>query len=44
MSGKKTINIQVDPELWKQAKVEAAKEGITLQEWLDKAIREKLDK
>lgn len=40
---KKIINIRLDSELWKQAKIQAIKEGKTLQEWITEAIKEKLD-
>jgi len=40
---KKQINIDVDSVLWHNAKVDAVKNNITLQDWLDQAIRAKLE-
>lgn len=39
---KKPINIRLDPDLWKAAKLQALKEDKTLQEWITEAIKEKL--
>lgn len=40
---KKIINIRLDDDLWKQAKIDAARQGLTLQEWLTLAIILRLD-
>jgi len=37
-------SIRVDEELWKEAKIYAVKKGITLAEFLNELIREKLEK
>ena len=42
MSARKLVNIRVDAELWRKAKVQAAVEGKTLQEWIEDAIRSRL--
>lgn len=34
---KKMINIRLDEDLWKQFKVDAAKQGMTLQDWISLA-------
>ncbi|MFC1924283.1 hypothetical protein ACFLXA_02835 [Chloroflexota bacterium] len=34
--------IYVDPELWKQVKVAAAKEGMPVYKWLAQIIRDKI--
>ena len=34
----------LDPELYRQAKAQAALEGKTIGQWLNEAIREKLEK
>jgi predicted HicB family RNase H-like nuclease len=39
---KKIINIRLDSELWKEAKLQAIKEDKTLQEWITEAIQKKL--
>ena len=39
---KKMINIRLDDGVWQQAKVSAAKDGCTLQEWLTSAILAKV--
>lgn len=38
----KSIYMEVDPELWTEAKIQAVKENIPLKEWVSQAIREKL--
>jgi len=40
---KKMVNIRLDEDLWKQAKMDAARQGFTLQEWLTLAIILQLD-
>lgn len=41
--GKKTAtSINIDEELWKEAKIEAVKRGITVTELLEKALRNEL--
>ncbi len=40
----KVVNIEVDTELWKQAKKEAVDRGITLKELLSASLRYVLDK
>jgi len=40
---KKIINIRLDADLWKQAKMDAVRQGFTLQEWLTLAIILQLD-
>ena len=39
---KKIINIRLEDSVWQKAKVAAASDGITLQEWLTLAILSKL--
>jgi len=43
MTDKKIINIRLDADLWKQAKLDAVRQGFTLQEWLTLAIILRLD-
>ncbi len=43
MGEAKDINIELDSELWKEAKVQAIKESITVKEWVALAIKEKID-
>lgn len=38
---RKMVNVRLDDGVWHQAKVSAAKEGCTIQEWLTLAILEK---
>ncbi len=38
----KLVNLRVDSDLWHQAKVEAAKQQKSLQEYVAEAIQEKL--
>ena len=40
---KKIINIRLDDWVWQRAKVSAAKDGCTLQEWLTFAILAKVE-
>lgn len=40
---KKIINICLDNDLWKQAKLDAVRQELTLQEWLTLAIILRLD-
>ena len=40
---KKRVNIDLDAELWRQAKVSAVGSGLSLREWLTQAIKEKLE-
>lgn len=40
---KKIINIRLDEDLWRQAKTDAARQGLTLQEWHTLAIILRLD-
>ena len=40
---KKIINIRLDDWVWQQAKVSAAEDGRTLQEWLTFAILAKVE-
>lgn len=44
MSKKRQIvtSLRVDPELWKEAKIEAIRRGITLAEIVDQALRKEL--
>lgn len=43
--GKKTpTSINIDEELWKEAKIEAVKRGITVTELLENALRNELKK
>ena len=46
MEGKKkeATSIKVDPELWKEAKIEAIRRDIELSELVDKALRNELKK
>jgi len=39
---KKMVNIRLDEDLWKQARLEALKQESTMQEWLTLAIEFKL--
>ena len=39
----KIINIKVNGELWKEAKIAAVKRGITVREWLEGALRGQLE-
>jgi len=39
---KKVINIKLGDELWQQARIEALKQGVTMQDWLTDAIQQKL--
>ncbi len=41
---KKIINIRLEELIWKDAKLGAVGQGVTLQDWLTEAIQEKLDK
>ena len=40
----KLVNLRIDSELWHQAKVEAVKQNIDLQDFVANALREKLSK
>ena len=40
---KKMINIRLDGDLWKQAKLDAVRQGLTLQDWLTLSIILRLD-
>ena len=44
MAQRKLINIRVDADLWHQVKVEATKQGKSLQDFVDEALRDKLGK
>ena len=35
-------SLRINPELWKMAKIEAVKQGITLGELVDKSLRKEL--
>jgi len=37
-------SLRVDPELWREAKIEAIKRGTTLANLIDKALRSEIDK
>ena len=39
---KPNVSIRIDPEVLHQAKVEAVKAKVTLGEWLEQAIKEKI--
>ena len=39
---KKMINIRLDSDLWKQAKLDAVSRELTLQDWLENSIRQYL--
>ena len=39
---RKLINIRLDADLWKSAKMQALKEDKLLQDWITEAIQEKL--
>ena len=39
---KPNVSIRIDPEVLHQAKIEAVKAKITLGEWLEEAIKEKI--
>lgn len=38
----KIVNTKIDPDLWQKARVEALRQGITMQFWLTMAIMQKL--
>lgn len=40
----KVFHIRIEKENHKQAKIAAAQEGISLQEWVEQALKEKLEK
>ncbi len=40
---KKIINIRLDDDLWKQAKLDAVRQDVSLQDWLALAIIRLLD-
>ncbi len=41
---KKIINVRLDSELWKEARIQAIKEDKQIQDWLTEAIKEKLSR
>ena len=41
---KPNVSIRIDPEVLHQAKIEAVKARKTLGEWLEEAIREKIER
>jgi len=41
---KPNVSIRIDPEVLHQAKIEAVKATVTLGEWLEEAIREKIER
>jgi len=41
---KPNVSIRINPEVLYQAKIEAVKAKVTLGEWLERAIREKIAK
>jgi len=41
---KPNVSIRIDKETLHQAKIEAVKAKVTLGEWLEEAIREKIEK
>ncbi len=41
---KKHINMDVDPDLWRQAKRAAVEQDLSLREWVADAIQEKLER
>lgn len=41
---KKLVNVRLDSDLWKEARIQAIREDKELQEWLTEAIKEKLAK
>ena len=44
MSGKVKTSLSIDEELWIEAKIAATRRRITLTEYFEEALREKLDK
>lgn len=44
MTGKVAKSIRVDPELWKQAKIKALGDDLTLEELIDRLLREYTEK
>ena len=40
---RKMVNIRLDTELWRNAKARAAIDGKTLQEWIEDAIKARLE-
>jgi len=41
---KSTQSLKVDPQIWKEVKVHCAKEGITISEFIESLIKEKIKK
>ena len=41
---KKATSIKVDPELWKEAKIESIKLGIELSEMVENALKKELER
>lgn len=39
---RKPTSIKIDPELWKEAKIEAIERGIELSELVEKAVRKEI--
>ncbi|MBI5146612.1 MAG: hypothetical protein HZA84_05260 [Thaumarchaeota archaeon] len=44
MVQKSSTSLNVDPEIWKQAKIEAINKGMTLTELVEKAIESWIEK
>jgi len=40
----KITSIRVDPELWKDARIQTIRDNITLQELIDEALRRELNR
>jgi predicted HicB family RNase H-like nuclease len=41
---KKIVNVRLEADLWKEARIQAIREDKELQDWLAEAIQEKLEK
>lgn len=41
MNQDKAISIKINPDVWKQAKIQAIEEGITVSKLVEKALKEK---
>ncbi len=40
----KPVFMELDSDLWKEAKIQAIKDSLDLKDWVANAIKEKLDK
>lgn len=42
MNQDKSISIKINPDVWRQAKIQAIEEGTTVSKLVEKALKEKL--